>query len=406
MHPSKLSALFVFGFLASLTSAQTPPAQKPSFEDVTSFSKHASEVTALAFDERGAQIVSASADGVRRWTARDGQETGGAEARSDGAVAVRADRTGGAWLAAAERRPSRIVLHDLVKREERLRFNPHDVAHETSPRRGGFSAAVRQVAFSSDGKRLLTAGTSWLVGGGHGYHGGEVKLWDVESGKLVRRFGAVREAEYRYHEGGVEKVVPQGAVIRDGLSTSTTIRSLACNAELVAVGTHGAGGELPESGEVRIWNATTGDLVRTIVMKKVVPQGGWSPSVKAVALSADGRHVATATAGRRYGTDEGRRADVRLWDIESGREVLALRGHETAVVAMTFSPDGRLLAAAGHDRVVRIWDTESGTRVAALPIPVMRINAVTFSPDGKLLAAGGGDEANRSRVQVWSCPTR
>ena len=55
--------------------------------------------------ERGAQIVSASADGVRRWTARDGQETGGAEARSDGAVAVRSS--------GVERRPA--VAADRVE---------------------------------------------------------------------------------------------------------------------------------------------------------------------------------------------------------------------------------------------------------------------------------------------------
>ena len=71
-----------------------------------------------------------------------------------------------------------------------------------------------------------------------------------------------------------------------------------------------------------------------------------SPSpVLNVAFAPDGSTVATANADR----------TVRLWDPESGEQILTLAGHVGIVAAVAYSPDGSRLASVSGDGTVRVW---------------------------------------------------
>lgn len=112
-----------------------------------------------------------------------------------------------------------------------------------------------------------------------------------------------------------------------------------------------------------------------------------SPIVIAVAFSPDGKLLASC----------GRDNVVRVWDPEAGKALRVLAGHAGAVYAVAFSPDGRTLASGGDDGTARLWDAETGRELKQLRGHLRGVTGVAFSPDGKLLATGGFDGTAR----VW-----
>ncbi len=118
--------------------------------------------------------------------------------------------------------------------------------------------------------------------------------------------------------------------------------------------------------------------------------------VNALAFSRDGKRLAAASGVT------GLRGEAVVWNIESGEEVRRLgTGHRDTLYDAVFSPDGRLLATAGYDRVIRIWDLDSGKFVRELAAHNGAVYDLAFSPDGSVLASASGDES----VKLWKVAT-
>jgi WD40 repeat protein len=126
-------------------------------------------------------------------------------------------------------------------------------------------------------------------------------------------------------------------------------------------------------------------------------QGG---GVRGVAFSPDGRSLAAANEDGTIG----------LFDLETGEELPALRGHKRKVRSVAFHPLGTRLASVGTDLTVKVWDVAKRQVVFEFPgnegTHAGPTSGVAFSPDGRLLAAGsaGGRvllcNANADNVQV------
>lgn len=111
---------------------------------------------------------------------------------------------------------------------------------------------------------------------------------------------------------------------------------------------------------------------------ELILQTGHSKSVQAVIVSPDNRWVASGSFDN----------TVKIWEVETGRELRALNGHHGTVRALACSPDGRRLASGGNDKTVRIWEVETGQEVKKFDLADGTIESLAFSPDGNSLAVG------------------
>jgi WD40 repeat protein len=99
--------------------------------------------------------------------------------------------------------------------------------------------------------------------------------------------------------------------------------------------------------------------------------------VYAVAVSADGRR---AVSGAGDGT-------VRVWDLDTGKPLPILAGHDGPVLAVAVSADGRRAVSGGDDGTVRVWDLEEGAESAFFTSD-SRITELAVTPAGTRVIAG------------------
>lgn len=283
---------------------------------------HGRRIGTLSFSADGSLLAAGGNDGVVRiWHAPSGRRLRELTGHSDRLVSAVFSAAGGTHLATASS-DGDLYLWNAATGEYQREM---DVETEH----------VWAEAFSADGDLLATANDDDTV-----------RLWYRATGAHVatvdEHYGRVRSIDFR----------SDGAVLATGC----------------------------DDRKVRIWDI--GDQRITAVLD------GHTDRVYAVAFAPDGSWLASASWDGR----------AVIW--KDGAVLHRLTGHTGKLWTAAAHPLRPLLATAGDDRTVRLWDVRTGRESVALTGHTGRVLAVAFSPDGSLLASGGED----GTVRLWNVP--
>ncbi len=113
---------------------------------------------------------------------------------------------------------------------------------------------------------------------------------------------------------------------------------------------------------------------------ELVVQTGHSGHVESISFSPDEKILASGGVDR----------VIVLWDAATGLQIKSLVGHTASIESVCFSPDGKILASGSMDGTVRLWDVQTGRQLRSLKHRdgAGEFNSIAFSPDGKTLAGG------------------
>jgi WD40 repeat protein len=229
-------------------------------------------------------------------------------------------------------------------------------------------AEIRCLAFSPTGERLAVAGERFSG----------VGLFDLNSG--------LPKLRYDRHASAVTSL----AFAHDGSMLASADRH----------------------GTVRVWGSNDGvdaHVFRTFPLGKRGIH---------VAFAPDGESLAAGCVAW-WGSP----AQVRRWELETGRELSPFRGHQGPITALAFAPDGQTLATGSRDRSIRLWDAQNGRERSSLASCVTdflrffglgrsdeelrtavaydnEIRALAYSRDSRTLAAATGN-----RATLWDAAT-
>jgi WD40 repeat protein/serine/threonine protein kinase len=342
---------------------------------------HVAEVVSVAYSPSGNRLASASFDGtVRLWDMAEGATSRWVALRGHfGPVRAVSWHPDGRHLASVGRDRT-IRVWDTSAREDAVQFRGH-------------TGALSSIAWSPDGNRLVSASEDH-----------QVKVWDSRSTQGVRTL-----------RGHADEVMALSWNVAGRLASAGKERTIYLwkpgsdappetieghQGDVTSLDWDASGQRLASVdalGRLRIH--TFDGAVSTTDLK------GHSVRIDAVSWRPDGKLLATASSDQ----------TVQLWDpaptgdARTQEPLATLSGHTAEVAAVSWHPKGTRLASGSWDGLIRVWDMgDPAAKRPAKPQTLVTLDSrakksggvldVSFSPDGRFLAAALGDQT----VAVWA----
>ena len=210
---------------------------------------------------------------------------------------------------------------------------------------GGHSSLIGDIAFSKDGRYLVSTGKDKLI-----------RVWDIAQEKTVRTIrGQVGEG-------------PEGKIYAMALSVDN---------RWLAVGMFHNTNPLKVS-VIRLYDFASGELMALLK--------GHTDVIASLAFSADSRWLVSGSHDK----------TAIIWNIKQQQQHLALRGHTYYIYAVAFTPDNQRVVTGSFDHSLKLWQRDKGELIATLNGHNDKVIAVAITPDNRIVS-GSLDHS----IRLW-----
>jgi WD40 repeat protein len=266
-----------------------------------------------------------------------------------------------------------LLLWDAVTGEERLRLK-------------GGTGLVPSLVLSHDGKVLASEGFS---------PDGATRVWDTRSGRELWRF----KQAHRFVRPLA--LSPDGKILAASGEEEVVLYDVGDGKPIRSLAHHGPANTaaFTSDGSLLVTNPPQGISCESICLSRVADGKEirrWTTAdvIFSFAFSPDNKLLAAA----------GFHNTIRLFDVASGKEIHAEKGHVGPVTKVLVTADGRSVATIGADDTVRLWDAATGRPLRRFPLPNSSLDAAAVcSPDGRILATLVG--APQPAIHLWDLRT-
>ncbi|HZZ81879.1 MAG TPA: hypothetical protein VFE62_25485 [Gemmataceae bacterium] len=269
----------------------------------------------------------------------------------------------------------------------------------------GHLGHVYGLSYSLDGKQLAVASgkrhvihyNSKLEKIGEELPEGEIKLWDLESGKPLKTVvvsnGMACAVKLAGSKNALHSLTSNGVL--DEWDTQTwkrkNLQKYVFIDEVAIL--------ISADGNLVAWSTDTGIKIADRARKQewVCRHAG---TILSLANTHDNQLVASAST------------DVKLWNTNTGKEVGEITGFASGIAGLAFSPDKKLLATASAvngpllrrpDRIssdIKIWRVSDRSLASTVVVQDDCVECIAFSPDGRTLVSGHWS----GTIKLWNVP--